>query len=267
MFRVPGILDGPAAGGRPGCVPAVIFVCSPRIAAASFFKRCCGVICLPDNVMVTVTDETTMPDTLPELEVDHQPGEYAPPVRHRLKYVGAKIWIGIIPLIIVVIAAAAVWANSHSMGDKTAMLLAVLAHLAVVIGAGVYFWRQKHAVYTVNGLRVEFLDADYYLPPHILEAYITEHVTTPMSAHMPLPWEALRGNRIKFVSDTIDVPQGGRAWGATWPGETSLSLVYAPYALHPGVTAWELKLQLCHVLFPGQSEKDDIAWLKSHDIA
>jgi hypothetical protein len=47
MFCVLGPLEGPAAGGMP--VVGDVFL--PRMAAASFRKRCCGVICLPATVL------------------------------------------------------------------------------------------------------------------------------------------------------------------------------------------------------------------------
>lgn len=206
-----------------------------------------------------------MPDKLPDLETTHRPGAFLPRTRHRLAYVWRSVWIGLIPLAIILVATAAVMATSSSGSDMTAMLVASAVNILVVGGAALYFWRKGYAVYQVNGLECEFLTRDYYIPPDVLASYIARHVIEPMAAHLPLAWETLDGNRVTFTDDIV-LANGKRAWGATWPGVHSKSVVYAPYILHPGVTAWELKLQLCHVLFPGQSELEDIAWMESVGI-
>jgi len=208
-----------------------------------------------------------MPDTLPKLEVDHQPSEHKPRTAHRLRYVWSKIYIGIVPLALALGASIAFSLGNDHVGQLIAMWAVVGLHILVLAVAGWFMWRKGYAVYTMHGIRVEFLTKDYYIPPAMLEHYAYAHVIAPMSKRMPLVWESLSGNRLTFVDHLVDAGTKGEVWGATYPGRTTRSVIYAPYALHPGVTAWELKLQLCQVLFPGQSEADDIAWLRSVGLA
>ena len=206
-----------------------------------------------------------MPDKLPPLGANPTSGQYKPTFSHRLRYVWAKMWHGSI-----------VWAlflgwtiYAQVVADDPSGKLAMWGLVAVttlMLSFGARWFYRIGARYKVFGLQATFLDLDYYVPPDVFEKFVVGNILVPFRKFRPEGNRSLlNGNSVTFQPGPVQVPQG-RAWGATWPGTSSRSLVSAPYALHPGVAGWELKLQACQKLFPGRSEEADIEWMRSNKI-
>ena len=53
--------------------------------------------------------------------------------------------------------------------------------------------------------------------------------------------------------------------GMTYPKD-HISYVWAPWVLNHGADGYELRLQIMHMLFPGQSEDDDINWMSENGV-
>jgi hypothetical protein len=147
----------------------------------------------------------------------------------------------------------------------------VLIGLAIALWG--FWWKWKNARFTYelfDSFTVEFASPQYYVPPKKMEAVITEEVLDRFNEHHEFEpgldaQDVLQGNHLTVADVKPKVDGHGTVLGVTYPF-AGQSIVYGPYALHGGVTGHEIRLQVCHALFPGRSEKGDLRWMKEQGI-
>ena len=148
----------------------------------------------------------------------------------------------------------------------TAVLLAMFAWACYWYGKVMFQPR-----YTVKHVEVTFHDAEYYVEPEIMGAFIQEVISQWDEAGI-VPFKAselLHGSHLLLQAhrpkDPLKRVADDRVIGLTYGGKKR-SIVYAPYALTHGGAGYELRLQMCHVLHPEHTEEDDIEWMTRHDL-
>ena len=203
------------------------------------------------------------------------PNTYSVPRELELEAAWRTSWAGW--LVSAIFIAAFVWAVVATTHDGTfteqsngIIFFAgvVLSAIAVSGFATWYGFTRKPVSYEIRGMRVVFTDRNYYVPPNILEAFVEEKVCAKFRPYIDTePWDYLDG--VLLVSAGHDLRVGDKdVLGMTYADYAvqRRSIVEANRLLDGGVGAWELKLQIMHRLFPGQSEKLDIKWLRAKGI-
>jgi len=130
-----------------------------------------------------------------------------------------------------------------------------------------YYLRCPRAKYSVDNITLLFEDPDFYVPPSIFKEKIIDKVVETFNPHTEDSAAAmLSGAKVRLVKYKPKYPgTGEEKFGLTQPAK-KITEVYAPYVLNYGTCGYELRLMLCHILFPGRGEGEDIEWMKENKL-
>lgn len=201
-----------------------------------------------------------------------KPGTYSIPneTQKRLKFALRASWTGGLVLAFFVVVTLFMGFSGNWETEGLWSLYVLDAMTAVLCGWAIY-WYQKHSnfSYTVRGVKVVFDGADYYVPKARYRRFIDEILNAFDNALPDVKdtSELLEGVTIHIQSERPVDPAGrtDKVVGLTFPFRR-VSYVWGPYAIDHSGAGYELRLQICQVLFPGRSERDDLAWLKANDL-
>lgn len=155
------------------------------------------------------------------------------------------------------------------------LLYISLVASALLTGFGITFygWLRPRYRYEIKGLRFEFRTKDYYVPKEIMEIRVNEfmvHMRNYLNRSYGDGgdvWRLLDGVQVIVLDERPLDPRNPNSSpiGVTRPDLRNTE-IYGPYVTDDGGLGYELKLQICQVLFPWRSEEEDIKWMKDNKI-
>lgn len=188
------------------------------------------------------------------------------PVKYRWRTIGVKMFPAYI--LFPIFLGLFIWAVSRD--GMTSPVWGFLTISVITLGISIYgswyHWNRAYSLYEVNDVTVRIEDPDYYVPPSLFAVFL-EEIYAKFRPHIePSPKRLLAGSNITLTKEMPrDSKVVGPKVGITYPGKKS-TRVHAPHILNHGGAGYELRLIICHQLFPGRPEGEDIVWMKEKGI-
>lgn len=199
-----------------------------------------------------------------------QPYTYEPPKTiHRWLKILNTNW-HIIPFTVIILSLNVFFFISQGVHAGT-LALSVPSIVTILIAIWSSYhtgWLYYQPSYKVLGLHITFNSVKYYVPPKIMEGFLTEVINAFTKAGLSVPEKPLKGIRV-FVSDKTlrhSVMKSKELIGMSHTFLRRGADIYGPYVLSHGGLGYELRLLLCEFFHPEMSEIENIEWMKEMGI-
>ena len=204
-----------------------------------------------------------------------EPYTYTPTKGDRFRSVWHRSWHFLLPFVVFIVMTVLVIITNGLWTTPSLIVIAftlgtLLLGIYVIYYFGVKNFSPEYKI--LNNVTIQFNSPKWYVPSNKMETFLRENIE-PFGKVLDEgddPMELIK-DTILTITDERPVDPGGRIEtermvGLTWQHPRKVSYVYGPYALSRGGAGYEMRLQAMGILFPGQSEGEDIEWMKANEL-